>query len=148
VKHSILVALKDSGSSKAAVDFLADLPLCPEDLRITLLHVFRKPSASEELMGEDFAREAPVRQMAILQDARDRLLAEGFNPQNVRVALITDPYPTATEGIIDQFQKGNFSMVVIGRRKKSKSEEFVLGDVSVKLVRALEGAAVLVVKTG
>jgi nucleotide-binding universal stress UspA family protein len=38
-------------------------------------------------------------------------------------------------------------MVVIGRRKKSKSEEFVLGDVSVKLVRALEGNAVLVVKT-
>ncbi len=36
-------------------------------------------------------------------------------------------------------------MVVIGRKRMSKAEEFVMGDVSVKLVRALEGAAVLVV---
>ncbi len=38
-------------------------------------------------------------------------------------------------------------MVVIGRKRMSKAEEFVLGDPSIKLVRVLEGAAVLVVKS-
>lgn len=58
-----------------------------------------------------------------------------------------DPYHTVTDGIIDQFNKGRYSMVVIGRKTMSKAEEFVRGDVSVKLVRVLKGAAVLVVTT-
>jgi hypothetical protein len=36
-------------------------------------------------------------------------------------------------------------MVVIGRKRMSKAEEFVMGDISIKLIRALENAAVLVV---
>ena len=36
-------------------------------------------------------------------------------------------------------------VVLIGRKRMSKAEEFVMGDISVKLVRALENAAVLVV---
>ena len=59
--------------------------------------------------------------------------------------MVEDPYSTVTEGIIDQFNKENYSMVVIGRKRMSKAEEFVRGDVSVKLVRALKGTAVLVV---
>jgi hypothetical protein len=38
-------------------------------------------------------------------------------------------------------------MVVIGRKKMSKAEEFVMGDISVRLIRALEGVSVLVVKS-
>ena len=73
------------------------------------------------------------------------------NSQNldnaVKIKLIEDPYTTVAEGIIDQFKKGHYSMVVIGRKRMSKAEEFVKGDISVKLVRALTGAAVLVVTT-
>ena len=49
------------------------------------------------------------------------------------------------EGIIDQFNKGNYTLVVLGRKQMSKAEEFVRGDVSIKLLRALRGAAVMVV---
>ena len=58
-----------------------------------------------------------------------------------------DPFPTVTDGIIDRFKKHNYDMVVIGRKNMSKAEEFVLGDISVKLVRALGETAILVVKT-
>ena len=37
-------------------------------------------------------------------------------------------------------------MVIIGRKRMSKAEEFVLGDISIKLVRALEGVAIVIVK--
>ena len=145
MKNSMLIAMNDSYSSRAAVDFIADLAICPEEIEITLLHVFRKPSAGEELMGEKFMKAQPARYRAAMESAKDKLIEKGCNPNSVKIKLIEDPYPTITEGIIDQFNKENYSMVVIGRKRMSKAEEFVRGDVSVKLVRALKGAAVLVV---
>ncbi|MEZ4566303.1 MAG: hypothetical protein R2860_04850 [Desulfobacterales bacterium] len=48
--------------------------------------------------------------------------------------------------MIDFFQKGDYDIVITGRKKMSKSEEFIMGDISVKLVRSLNKASVLVVK--
>ena len=98
-------------------------------------------------MGKKFTQEQPSRFSALLEKAKDRLVEMGFNPRNIEIKLVTKPYATVTDGIIDQFNEGRFDMVVIGRKRMSKAEEFVRGDVSVKLVRALEGAAVLVVKS-
>lgn len=143
----MLIAIDDSVSSRAAVDFIADLAICPEQFNITLLHVFRKPSASEELMGEKFMKEQPARYRKAMERAKDRLVEKGCDPKAVKIKLIEDLYTTVAEGIIDQFNKGDYSLVVIGRKRMSKAEEFVRGDISIKLVRALQGAAILVVKT-
>ena len=147
MKNSMLIAMNDSLSARAAVDFVAELAIYPEEMDITLLHVFRKPSAGEELMGEKFMKEQPARYLKAMEKAKDKLIEKGCNPNTVTIKLVEDPYPTVAEGIIDQFNKGDYSMVVIGRKRMSKAEEFVRGDVSVKLVRALKGAAVLVVTT-
>lgn len=145
---SVLVALNDSVSSRNIINYITKLSHHPEDWRLTLLHVFKKPSPSEELMGRRFAEERPARLMKLLQNSKDNLVKSGFLPDNISIELATEPYPTITEGIIDRFNKKKYDLVVIGRKKMSKAEEFVMGDVSVKLVRALEGEAVLVVKTG
>lgn len=147
MNNTILVAINDSMSSRAVVDYLTGLALWHDNLEVTLLHIYRKPSSGEELMGKEFMDKIPSRLLAVLQKAKDKLVENGFNPEKVTTKLITESYPTVTDGIIDQFNKGDFQMVVIGRKRMSKAEEFVLGDVSVKLVRALEGAAVLVVKS-
>ena len=145
MKNSILVSMNDSVASRAALDFFTRLAFCPEDCNITLLHLFRKTSASEELMGKKFTEEQPTRFMAVLQKAKDKLIEFGFNPNNIEVEMVTQPYGTVADGIIYQFKKKHYDIVVIGRKRMSKAEEFVMGDISVKLVRALEGAAVLVV---
>jgi len=145
--NSILVALNDSISSRAVVDFLERISLCPEDWHISLLHFFRKPSSSEELMGKKFVSGQPSRMMAVLQRAKERLVEKGFNPEKIETELVDQPYQTVADGIIDQVRKRNCDLVIIGRKRMSKAEEFVMGDISVKLVRALEGAAVLVVKS-
>jgi nucleotide-binding universal stress UspA family protein len=147
VTTSILVPLSDSMSSRTVVDYLAGLSFCPEDWEITLLHLFRKPSASEELMGEKFAKELPARYESLLEKVKYILVESGFNPKKIKVKMVKEPYQTVADGIIDQFKKEKYNMVVIGRKRMSKAEEFVLGDVSVKLVRALEGTAILVVKS-
>ncbi len=132
-------------SSRAALDYLIGLSMCPEDIQITLLHVFRKASASEELMGKRFTDKEVKRLSNLLQDANNTLVEKGFIPDNIRILMVEEPYPTIADGIIDQFKKEKYDMVLIGRKRMSKAEEFVMGDISIKLVRALENAAVLVV---
>ena len=145
MKNSILVAWNDSMSSRAALDYLTSISMCPDDVHITLLHVFRKASASEEFMGKTFTEKEEKRFKKLLQNAKDTLIEVGFLPDNIRIIMAEEPYPTIAEGIIDQFKKNSFDMVLIGRKRMSKAEEYVMGDVSIKLVRALENAAVLVV---
>ena len=98
-------------------------------------------------MGEKFMKEQPARYLNAMEEARDKLVEKGCNPNSVMIKLVEDPYPTVADGIIDQYNLGDYSMVVIGRKRMSKAEEFVKGDISIKLVRALKGAAVLVVTT-
>jgi len=129
------------------IDFVANLPLRREDFRITLLHVYRKPAAVEELMGQRFTNEQLIRFQSVLEESRVKLVQQGFPPEKIKINLELEPYDTVTDGIIDQFNKGDFDMVVIGRKSMTKAEEFVLGDISVKLIREMKGASVLVVKT-
>lgn len=146
-KNSALVALNDSISSQALIDFLGGISLLPEHWHISLIHFLRRQTASEELMGKNFALEQPVRMSAVLEKAKDKLIEKGFNPQNIEIDLIDEAYPTVADGIIDQVNKRGCNIVMIGRKKMSKAEEFVMGDISVKLIRALQGVAVLVVKS-
>lgn len=147
MKKTILAALKDSKSSGVITDCLAELPFHREKLEVTLLHVSRKLSASEELMGSEFVKEEPARLKAVLEEAKEKLVRAGFRPDQIQTELMLESHPTITDGIIRRCSEGKFDIVLIGRRTKSKSEEFVMGDISVKLVRNLERTAVLVVKS-
>jgi len=145
--NSILVALNDSVSSRALIDFMTKMSRCPEDWDIFLLHFFREPTSSEELMGKKFAADQPARLMNLLEKAKEKLVGSGFISERINIELVDEPYATIADGIIDQARKRNSTMVIIGRKKMSKAEEFVMGDISVKVIRALDDAAVLVVKS-
>jgi len=103
------------------------------------LHIYRKAFASEGLIGDKFTEEQPLRLMTVLNKAKERL---------IKVRMVSEPYAPVGEGIIDGCRKNHDDLVIIGRKKMSKAEEFVMGDVRVKLVRALERSAVLVIKSG
>ena len=144
---SIMVALNDSISSRETIDYLCKMPFSHENVKITLLHILRKPMAGEELMGKEFMEKQPDRLMAMLEKAKDKLIDHGFKFDKIKIDLISEQYQSIGDGIIDQFKKGDYNIVVIGRKRMSKAEEFVLGDPSVKLVRTLMKTAVMVVKS-
>jgi nucleotide-binding universal stress UspA family protein len=145
--NEILICVSDSRSSRAALDFFGSMAMCPEECNITLLHLFRQLSASEDLMGRKFVEELPARYRTVLEKARDNLIEYGYRPDRVRTLLVEKAYPTISDGILDQYKRQHYDMVIIGRKRMSKAEEFVLGDVSIKLVRALENTSILVVKS-
>ncbi len=144
---SILVPMKDSKSSRVMADYLASLPLCPAEVYITLLHVFKAPTAGERLMDGDFLEQEEERLKTLMEDSKAKLVEQGMMEDHITVRLFCVLTATVAEGILEEFGRKKYDMVVLGRRRKSKSEEFVMGDISVKLVRALEKTAVLVVKS-
>ncbi len=146
MSNSILICISDSVSSRAALEFFCNMAMCPDKCCITLLHLFRKASGSEELMGRKFIEQQPARFQAMLENAKDHLIENGYDPSLIKTVLISDPYPTIAEGILDVCGKTHYDMIVLGRKRMSKAEEFVMGDVSIKMVRALEETAILVVK--
>ncbi len=146
MKTSVLIAVNDSYSSRSVIDTFIKLPFVREEINVTLIHVFRKPSTSEELLGDEYIVNQHNKFKETLGNVKDKLLENGFHPDSVETKLIEEPYPTIYDGLLDQFKKGKYNVVVIGRRRMSKAEEFVLGDPSIKLVRTLEKASVLVVK--
>jgi nucleotide-binding universal stress UspA family protein len=123
------------------------MPLCHGDIDVKLIHILREPKAGEDFFSEQFMQNLPERFTEVLNQARQTMIDHGFKPEHVTTELITQNYPTITDGIIDTFRKGSYSMVVVGRKRMSKAEEFVLGDPSVKLVRELSGTAIVVVKS-
>lgn len=146
MSNSILVPLSDSLTSHSVLRYLTHMPICIEDTDITLLNVYKEPAVSEDLMGKSFVEKQESRMIKFLDDAKDKLVEAGFNPERIHVVLLKDHYPTVTDGIVAEFNRGSYDMVVIGRRHMSKAEEFVLGDISIKLVRILENTAILIVK--
>jgi nucleotide-binding universal stress UspA family protein len=146
VTISILAAISSSISSRWVIDFLCQMPLRPDEVEIKLIHILREPKAGEDFLGEQFSQNLPERFREVLSQARQTMVDQGFSPDRITTDLITHDYPTITDGIIETFRKGSYNMVVVGRKRMSKAEEFVLGDPSVKLVRELGGTAIVVVK--
>lgn len=143
---SILAAINNSISSRWVIDFLCQMPLQPDEVEVKFVHILREPKSSGDFLGEQFAKNLPERFLKVLNKARQKMVDQGFKQERVTIELITHDYPTITDGIIDTFRKGSYNMVVVGRKRMSKAEEFVLGDPSVKLVRELSGTAIVVVK--
>jgi nucleotide-binding universal stress UspA family protein len=147
VTISILAAINNSISSRWVIDFLCGMPLRPDDVDVKIVHILREPKVGEDFLSEQLKHNLPERFSEVLRQARQKMIDHGFKPQQVATELITQNYPTVTDGIIDAFRKGSYNMVVVGRKRMSKAEEFVLGDPSIKLVRELSGTAIVVVKS-
>jgi len=64
--NSLLIPLNDSIASRAVVNYLINMSLDPAGCHITLIHIFRKPTSGEELMGKKFMDEQPAKFNALL----------------------------------------------------------------------------------
>ena len=144
-KIKVLVPIDDTQTSKSVIDYIINMSSTSRSWHICLVHIHRIPLASEELMGKKFTSVQPKKMLAMLENAKNTLVEQGFIPEMVDMEVIKQDYPSVAEGIIDQYKRQECDLVIIGRRKMSKAEEFVMGDISIKLIRMLERAAVLVV---
>jgi nucleotide-binding universal stress UspA family protein len=144
-----LVAVDDSESSKKAVLYVADIIGGFPGFTVTLLSIIPEPEEdffdSEE---EENAWIAEKRAAAdrLLDNYRQVLIHSGFTPDKVRTRSCVGEEKSFAEAILDTRCDLSCCTVVVGRHHKSKTEEFLLGSTSTKLIREAKNCAVWVVE--
>ena len=147
-KH-LLIAVDQSENSKRAVlyvaDFLGGLP----GFRVTLLSIIPEPE--EDFFNTDEERVAWTRKQTdetniMLDGYRQILIKEGFEPEKVRVRACINEAKSLSEAILDTRCEPPCCTVVVGRHHKSKTEEFLQGSTSSRLIREARNCAVWVVE--
>lgn len=144
----LLVAVDGSESSEKAVlyvaDFLGDTP----GFRVTLFHVLGETPDEEEAApdGGTERGEEEGKARAELERYRTILAEAGFPPEKVEAVVI----PGGGKPVAEMIMKGQAELgsctIVIGRRRKSRKEEFLFGSVSSRLVKQARMCSVWVVE--
>ena len=150
----ILLAVDGSEDSKRATYYTACLAQAFED-KVTKITIFfvvevEYPRGIRELSQKE--RKRLLRQLEetkfeeanfILEEAEKILIDYGISKDKIEKKVVEGkPW----EEIIREGREGGYSIVVLGKKGKSKIEEFIMGSVAKMVVDRAKGLAVLLVE--
>jgi len=147
-KH-FLIAVDESESSKRAVLYVADIVGGFPGFRVTLLSIIPKPE--EDFFDSEAEETAWLKEKTgaanrTLENYRQIMIQAGFPPEKVRIRSCVGEEKSFAEAILDTRCDLTCCTVVVGRHHKSKTEEFLFGSTSSKLIHEAKGCAVWVVE--
>ena len=149
VDRNILIAVDDSENSKMALLYVADFLGGFPGFRAVILNVLSIPEddyfdTTQE--KKKWVESKKVSASEMLNRYRQILIQSGFPEDKVTTDLsVTTDEPVSTI-ILDKQEEYNACTVVIGRRGKSRHEEFIFGSVSNKVVHKANKCAVWVIE--
>ena len=148
----VLVAVDSSVNAVRAADH-AGFMLAGSDCEVTLFHTKRslrrfipqillKEAAELETLWEDAAGQdiAPY-----LKEAREKLIEAGLNEHQIETKIVSGGRNPAAD-ILDEARKGDYGTIVMGRKGRASLQEFILGDVTRKVVEDFNNMALWIVK--
>jgi len=147
-KH-LLVAVDDTESSKRAVlyvaDFLGGLP----GFTVTICSIIPAPEQDffdHEEQERAWIKEQKAQVENMLENYRQILIRSGFPKDNVRIRSFADKGKSFADVILAMHCDHTCCTVVVGRHHKSKTEEFLYGSTSSRLIHEAKNCAVWVVE--
>jgi nucleotide-binding universal stress UspA family protein len=147
-KH-LLIAVDESDSSRRAVLYVADILGGFPGFTVTLLRVIPEPEKdffdTEEEMTA-WTREKIDGANKMLENYRQILIQSGFPEDKVRYRACVGEAKSFSEAILETRCDLTCCTVVVGRHHKSKTEEFLFGSTSSKLIHEAKNCAVWVVE--
>ena len=144
-----LIAVDESESSKRAVLYVADMVGGFPGFAVTLLSIIPEPeddffdSEEEKVAWTKEKLEAANR---MLNNYQTIMVQAGFPPDKVRIRSCVGEERSLSEAILGMRCDLSCCTVVVGRHHKSRTEEFLLGSTSTKLIREAKNCAVWVVE--
>jgi nucleotide-binding universal stress UspA family protein len=144
-----LIAVDGSESSKRALLYVADMVGGFPGFRVTILSII--PAPEEDFFESEEQQVAWTReQMAaanrMLENYRQIMIQAGFPPEKVRIRACVGEERSFADAILETRCDLSCCTVVVGRHHKSKTEEFLLGSTSTRLIREAKNCAVWVVE--
>ena len=147
-KH-LLVAVDATDSSKRAVVYVADFLGGLEGFRVTLFSIIPEPEEDffdTETEKIAWTREKLEEANKMLMNYEQVLVQSGFPPDKVRIRSCVGDTRSFAEEILDIRCDLTCCTVVVGRHHKTKTEEFLFGSISSKIVNYARNCTVWVVE--
>jgi nucleotide-binding universal stress UspA family protein len=147
-KH-FLVAVDGSESSKRAVIYVADLLGSLPGFSVTLFSIIPAPEKDffeDEEEGFAWIREKTEQTERMLDNYRQVLVQSGFPEDKVNFRTCVNDGKSLAELILTMRCDLTCCTVVVGRHHKSRTEEFLFGSTSSKLIHEAKNCAVWVVE--
>jgi nucleotide-binding universal stress UspA family protein len=144
-----LIAVDESESSKRAVLYVADMVGGFPGFAVTLLSIIPEPE--DDFFDSEEEKVAWVKEKLdaanrMLNNYKTIMIQAGFPPDKVRIRSCVGEDRSLSEAILGMRCDLSCCTVVVGRHHKSKTEEFLLGSTSTKLIREAKNCAVWVVE--
>lgn len=145
----ILIAADESENASRAVSYVGQMLAGVQGFKVIILHVISQPeedffpTAAEK---DKWLGQYKLKVDAMLENYRKRLIGDGFEPHDVSVRSTLRYCPSLAECILAERSQMNCSTIVVGRQGISRSEEFLFGSVSSKIVNHARDCTVWVVE--
>jgi nucleotide-binding universal stress UspA family protein len=146
---NILIAVDESENARRAVSYVAQLLGGLRGFKVTILHIVPEPE--EDYFPTSAEREKWLSRYQknvddLLDDYRQILIHAGFDPDDVSVRSTLRYCPSLAECILAERDETQYSTIVVGRQGISRSEEFLFGSISSKIVNHARNCTVWVVE--
>jgi len=145
----IIIAVDESPNAERAVTYVARLLGGMAGFSVVLLHVIDDPQ-------EDFFRDGAenkqwladyrARLERVLAGYRDRMIDAEFDAGRISQRIPLRNCPSLAQCILAERAEADCATIVVGRQGRSRSEEFLFGSVSSKIVTHASQCTVWVVE--
>ena len=135
--RNILIAVDESANARRAVSYVAQFLGGIKGFTVTILHIIPDPEEdyfANETERAEWLKRCQKRSEALLAECRQVLMDAGFDPDDVSTRSTIRFCPSLAECILKEQERMEYSTLVVGRRGISRSEEFIFGSISHKVV--------------
>lgn len=148
-KRNILIAVDESENARRAVSYVGHLLGGLDGFKVTILHVIPEPDEDFFQTNEEKEKWLAGRRKVVdkmLDEYRRILIDCGFDADQVSTRSTLSYCPSMAECIMKERDKTEYSTIVVGRQGISRSEEFLFGSISSKIVNHARNCTVWVVQ--
>jgi nucleotide-binding universal stress UspA family protein len=134
---NILIAVDDSENSSRAVNYVGQVLSGGQGYKTALLHIIPEPEEDYFPNRGDQQRwltRYREKMTALLEEYRQVLIDHGFKSDEVTVQIKLRGCPSMAECILNERKRLGYDTIVVGRQGISRSEEFLFGSISSKIV--------------
>lgn len=147
-KH-LLIAVDESDSSRRAVLYVADFLGGFPGFTVTLISIIPEPE--EDFFESDAAMNAWIKDKVdatnkMLANYKQVLIQSGFPEEKVHFRSCVGEAKSFSDAILETRCDLTCCTVVVGRHHKTKTEEFLFGSTSNRLIHEAKNCAVWVVE--
>ncbi len=146
---NILIAVDESENARRAVLYVAQLLGGLPGFKVALLHVIPEPeedyfktSAERDRWLENYRQRIKHK----LEEYRRLLIDAGFDESSIAMHSPLLYCPSMAQCILSERDKTKYGTIVLGRQGVSRTEEFLFGSISNKIVHHAKNCTVWVVE--